>query len=324
MKKTFLLTLFCVLLVLPAISQSSFTIFSEDGHRFWLIVNGVRQNDAPQHRVEVTGLTEPYYRIKIIFEDDRIPEINQNLTVQNVLEETDAHTTYRIRKHRRRNENLLSIVSWENVRPATPPGDGYSAPIQLTEKPAETPPATPVDTVVRRGTRLDVRVQDGQDEFGLTMEVTIPDELSLEQLEREITPQTPPGWTAPDRQRQHEPREQQPTRNAYVLPGYSGPVGCPMPMSDADFARALQTIKNQSFEEDRLSTARQIARNNCLLVSQVKQIIGAFSFEDSRLDFAKFAYDKTFDYGRYYEVNESFSFSSSVRELNSFIESRNR
>ena len=51
-------------------------------------------------------------------------------------------------------------------------------------------------------------------------------------------------------------------------------------------------------------------------------MLGVFSFEDSRLDFAKFAYDRTHDIGNYYKVNEGFTFESSIEELNDFIQSR--
>jgi hypothetical protein len=43
------------------------------------------------------------------------------------------------------------------------------------------------------------------------------------------------------------------------------------------------------------------------------------SFESTRLDFAKFAYTYTLDKENYYMVNNAFSFSSSVAELNNFI-----
>jgi hypothetical protein len=58
---------------------------------------------------------------------------------------------------------------------------------------------------------------------------------------------------------------------------------------------------------------------NCLLSSQVKEIILLFSFEETRLDFAKYAYGYTFDIGNYYQVNDAFKFESSIDELNTYI-----
>ncbi len=95
--------------------------------------------------------------------------------------------------------------------------------------------------------------------------------------------------------------------------------GCPVPMSDADFNNALSTISNQSFDDKKLSIARQIASVNCLTAAQVKQIMLQFSFEDNKLNFAKYAYSHTYDQNNYFIVNDAFSFSSSVEELNNYI-----
>ena len=47
-----------------------------------------------------------------------------------------------------------------------------------------------------------------------------------------------------------------------------------------------------------------------------------FSFEDSKLDFAKYAYERTYDIDNYYKVNDAFTFESSVDELNEYIQAR--
>jgi hypothetical protein len=44
-----------------------------------------------------------------------------------------------------------------------------------------------------------------------------------------------------------------------------------------------------------------------------------FSFEGTRLDFAKFAYGRTYDIGNYYMVNDAFTFETSIDELNDYI-----
>jgi len=45
-----------------------------------------------------------------------------------------------------------------------------------------------------------------------------------------------------------------------------------------------------------------------------------FAFEDSRLNFAKFAYAYTLDLGNFYKVNDAFTFETSVDELNRYIQ----
>jgi hypothetical protein len=44
-----------------------------------------------------------------------------------------------------------------------------------------------------------------------------------------------------------------------------------------------------------------------------------FSFESSRLEFAKFAYKYTWDINNYFLLNDAFDFESSIDELNKYI-----
>ena len=96
---------------------------------------------------------------------------------------------------------------------------------------------------------------------------------------------------------------------------------CDMPMLATNFNTALATINNRSFDSDRLTLAKQIASSNCLTSSQVKQIIKTLSYESSKLDFAKYAYTHVYDPQNYYQINDAFSFSSSITELNEYIKS---
>jgi hypothetical protein len=97
------------------------------------------------------------------------------------------------------------------------------------------------------------------------------------------------------------------------------PVNNGMPMTNTDFQSAKQTIAGKNFEDSKLQVAKQIASSNNLLASQIKEILQLFSFETSRLDFAKFAYNSCINKGNYFEVNQAFSFDSSVEDLNQFI-----
>jgi hypothetical protein len=45
-----------------------------------------------------------------------------------------------------------------------------------------------------------------------------------------------------------------------------------------------------------------------------------FDFEDTRLDFAKFAWEYVYDKDNYYLVNDAFEFELTIDELNEFLE----
>jgi hypothetical protein len=99
-------------------------------------------------------------------------------------------------------------------------------------------------------------------------------------------------------------------------------AGCTIPMSSSDFTKAKTTIAGKTFEDQKLSTAKTIAKANCLSAEQIKDLCNTFTFEDSKLEFAKYAYDYCSDKGNYYLINEVFKFSSSSDELDEFISSK--
>lgn len=114
------------------------------------------------------------------------------------------------------------------------------------------------------------------------------------------------------------------TQTSY-FPNGVGQCGTPTyygVMDDRSFGMALQQIGRQSFESNRLQVAQQIAMSNPLSSAQVASIMQQFSFESTRLDFARFAYGYVVDPQRYFMVNNAFAFSSSVDDLNRFLMGR--
>ena len=94
------------------------------------------------------------------------------------------------------------------------------------------------------------------------------------------------------------------------------------PMSTNDFASAKKSIGSKSFAEDKMTLAKQVLRANCVSTDQVVEIMNLFNFEDNKVEFAKAAFDKTTDKGNYYKVNDAFTYSSSIKELNEFLEGK--
>ena len=90
-------------------------------------------------------------------------------------------------------------------------------------------------------------------------------------------------------------------------------------MSDADFNQAKETLRKEWFENTRVSTARQIIDRNYFTSRQVKDLMLLFTFENNRLDIAKYAYNKTVDKGNYFIVNDVLSMAGNKDELNRFI-----
>ena len=80
-----------------------------------------------------------------------------------------------------------------------------------------------------------------------------------------------------------------------------------------------ETLRRESYENTRMGIARQMFDANYFKAEQVRELLQMFSFENYRLDLAKYAYRNTTDKNNYYLVNDVFSYSSSKQELARFI-----
>src|SRR6185503_15576898 len=54
-------------------------VFSENGEKFFLIINGIKQNIEAETNVKVTELIQPNYKAKIVFEDKSKGVVDQNI-----------------------------------------------------------------------------------------------------------------------------------------------------------------------------------------------------------------------------------------------------
>lgn len=293
MKKLILLSLFIFFLTIQnSFSQGSqITIFHQEGERFWVIIDGVRQNEKPLASVFLDNIRPEFLRVKIIFENEKIPDINQSIATRDT-EKNITHAKYIIRQ-RKNNKTTMRLHSFEVIN---------RQPTIATTPPVQTMPENPIERVVDVNTAIPVP--------NVSININLPsiDPSTIEKPEN-VSQNPQPIATKPI----------EPQANHFVMPGYTGKIGCPWPMSQNDFEAAKRTISSRSFEDSKLEIAKQIISNNCLLSSQVKSIMSLFNFETSKLDFAKFAYTRVYDIGNYFIVNEAFSFDSSTNELNNFI-----
>ena len=86
-------------------------------------------------------------------------------------------------------------------------------------------------------------------------------------------------------------------------------------MSSQSFQSMMQTLRRESFDNSRLTLAKQMIDRNSFETSQVREMLQLFSFESNRLDLAKYAYRNTVDKQNYFGLHDVFSFSSSREDL---------
>ena len=92
------------------------------------------------------------------------------------------------------------------------------------------------------------------------------------------------------------------------------------PMENRSFEQFKQVVRNENFENTRLVVAKQAIANNYFSTAQVKELVGLFSFENNKLDIAKYCYKYTVDKNNYFILNDVFSYSSSKEKLARYIQ----
>jgi len=65
-------------------SQGKLTFFSQDGKKFWVIINGEKMNKEPQYNVKDIPVDFQWGKVRIIFEDEKIKPIDKNVQVVDV------------------------------------------------------------------------------------------------------------------------------------------------------------------------------------------------------------------------------------------------
>ena len=91
------------------------------------------------------------------------------------------------------------------------------------------------------------------------------------------------------------------------------------PVSEQSFSSMVQTLRREYSENSRLVLAKQIVDRNYFSTEQVKYIMQLFSFENNKLELAKYAYRNTTDQKNYFAVYDVLRYSSSKEQLAEYI-----
>lgn len=299
MKKITLLTLlFCSLFSYS--QESRLTIFSEDGDEFYVFLNGIRQNETPVVNIAVDYLANDYYNAKIVFADESIPVIEKSHLMTTDVDNKHGEVVYKIKSTKRGKKlRYFSFTPFEAIVP--PPSNVSvihynSAPLG----PITTTQTTTTTTTGGTGDNVNIGVGVNIDgNVGVGINVNTGNSTTTQTT---TTTTTTTGNHIPE--------------DVIVVED----SGC-YAMSQSDFSQALTSIKDKSFSDSKLTLAKQVTKGNCLTANQIKQIITQFDFEDTRLEYAKFAYSYCFNPENYWKVNDAFQFESTIDELNEYIES---
>lgn len=301
MMKTLLFFLMtCVMLF----SQNDLVVFSKGQEKFVVFVNGVRQNNESSNNVRVTRIIHPKVQVRIKFDQPTMPEIVQTVFfLWNGEEKRNWEFVYQLGKNKNGKWKLTPFSAAPLngiIEPEYPAGQSivpYHDDEWIYHPPAPTSSTQPGNTPLNQTITTTTVISGGgtpSQQGGVIINIGLP---NAQPTQTTITSTTVSNNNT--------------TVNA-----------APCSLSDARFAELKKSISSKNFDNSRLEIAKQAANTKCLKSSQVRDIMKLFSFEETRLEFAKFAYKKTIDKENYFLVNDAFQFETSVSELNEYINGR--
>lgn len=285
-------------------AQGELEVFSELGEVFTLYVNQMKQNPTPSARVEVKDLQASYYHVRIDFEDATLPDFAQN----NVGVENGVHSTYLV-KLNRKGAYVLRMNS-------SGPILGQSQPA-LTQSMPPPPPPTNEAISTTQGGNMAIAAGNSEQE-SISMNINLGGGIldaagALGSMNLQVTTTTT-TTTAPSSSLNNQASWDEPAN----APAASTPVE-DYGFSNFEFNEYLDAIRNKTFEDSKLTTAKAPLSGTQITARQVAQVMGLFTFEDSRLEFAIFAHPRCLDPQNYYLVYDAFEFELSIDDLQEAI-----
>jgi len=136
------LTLFFILLSINLYSQTSnLIVFTEQGERFFLILNGIKQNSSLETNVKVTDLNANSYKVILIFENKQIPNLDKTI----YFNEMGHEYTFNVKKNKKGNY-VLRLISDVPIANAPVPPANQTVIVYTQTPPAQTTTTTSTTT----------------------------------------------------------------------------------------------------------------------------------------------------------------------------------
>jgi hypothetical protein len=308
MKKVSLLLLLFLLVQMEAVCQviNNLVVFTNDGERFTLILNGEKQNLDPESKVRVTDLTLKVYEVTILFENKNFKTHNTTLTFFS----TNTECLFVLNKHGKK--HTMDYVTETPIN--QPPKQNNPTTNTNTTAPSNTDTNTNTSTPTNTGSNSNNNSTNGGNG-----DVAIKTKLGTIGVGSN-------GVNIGGKNVNMKVDEKTKTANSSIKVlgndismNKSLKTGCKSPMASLDFAENKKTIVAEKTDSTRMIAAEKVINANCLLTAQVKEIMELFTKDISKLHFAKAAYTHTSDPGNYTKLEDTFTSEEGKKDLRDFI-----
>ena len=277
-------------------AQSEIEVFSEVGDAFTLYLNQVPINAEPAPRVLAT-VDPGFYQLRIDFVEAGRPDVYKN----NFGAEAGMRSTGKITLNRKGQFVVRAF--------------GF-APMSST--PTQPAPTATAPAVSNSGMQSNVSlsatggVQGSTTTDQVNMNVSIGGNVIPGGVNMNVQMSATESWSTTETTTQSTTQSWGGQESA--------PVAATAEMSGLDFQDYLRAIQSKDFEDSKMSTAQAPLKAGAMLSSaQIAEVMKAFDYESTRLEFAVFAHGKCVDAHNYYKTHGSFEYELSIDDLNDAI-----
>jgi len=334
---------FTLLISLQVLAQhSNLVVFAENEEPFTLSVNAAPQNTQAAAHVRADKLLPGTYRIRIKFEDASLGQITKTVVLESGNEYTvvvrrkkntavggyfkEVGKTFESNKENDAKEDdpaSAYVIRLLSVTPLTQQQTQYGSDNTSGGSTGTVQTQTHTGTSGSTGSgNVGMNVNVNADGTGFNMSMNVNDGTGGGQQNMSTQVQTTTTTTGSSWDSWDEGSGNGNGKGAVHTAASTSANRCASAMPASNFASAKKAVESKGFDETRLQVAKQVISANCMSVSQVVEVMEIFGFEQTKLDFAKYAYDFTSDPQNYFMVNDVFGFSSSVDALDKYLQGK--
>lgn len=279
-------------------AQSEVEVFSEVGDAFTLYLNQVQMNAEPAPRVLAT-VDPGFYQLRIDFAEAGRPDVYKN----NFGAEAGMRSTGKITLNRK-GEFVVRAFGFAPMS-ATPARPEPTAPAPAAASSGMPSNVTMSATGAVQGSGTTTTDQ-------VNMNVSIGGNVIPGGVNMNVQMSATESWSTTENTTQ--------TATQSWGEQASAPVAASAEMSGLDFQDYLRAIQGKDFEDSKMSTAQAPLNAGAMLsAAQIAEVMKAFDYESTRLEFAVFAHGKCVDVHNYYKTHGSFEYELSIDDLNDAI-----
>ncbi len=310
-------------------STGTLRVFSEQSEPFFLYLDGEKQNETAQVDIRIENLDRLFYNVKVVFKDTRLAAVAKNKVYVSDGDDVMMDATYKI--SRTSWYGKLKFFAINPVDPAfvAPPGmfvhrygTNQSFVASQSVKPVENKPQDKQKTT--KGVITDIKITDKDSRA--TKKST-----PAEPANSTNTKKDEPSAVAVAKPVNNTPANSDTKTTAGSKPLSIDPATVVVkepsdwvcqnewPMWKAEYALAKKKIASASSDKQKLDAAKQLAGQHCLSSDQVTEIGALLAQEETKIEFAKFAFSHTIDVKNYMRVMRIFSTDKAKETVIRFI-----